>query len=668
MNDNSHFGLSRARVGASTKEVDVEQNSRSKNSFTHHSLTKKNSWTSLATKARRFSKKRRKTSLMSSSKGKGECGKSLPQTGQKNAKSLEDYRVWGNHYLLRALHREISPDLRTAVGDGITLINLVESLTNKCIPGVSHQPVTWSQKLENVHLCFQFLKAEGVRLNGISVEDVIEGQLNDILNLFQQLETHFEYLRYPKETYMDKNHLMGNGKNGRISSGYHTSGYHTEDDGANGGRTTPIIDALPGLLAGSDTNSETDDDIVEPSDIRVHYNDKTGKMYHQLSSDVFTGRSRYPRNSVTFPHGLDKYHTWRDVGTLDNIGYMPSHPSAKARMSGNKTKFGKNDSTHPTETGGLHEKAVVTTSHVKMATPRHAVLLNAEDHHENFCGQENYGLEFTASDFGLDDSVSVERGSISSTGTPVLPDLSSTSSFEDPPLDFSSDASEFARNGVAAFSRLPQDPFTKREQEDAVDIQKQVESLHSMYQKLLVLVDKNSQEVNRKTKWNLPKISGLQVKTRSPSKQRTKDMKSVSRRFNRIESHIVTLARSVDHLRSEVRSQADTSRRLEELKVDVNEFKDSIHSNSFHTRHLQRSNDYKQRLRRLQKLKSFFGEEPPMVTLLLQRMGYDRFIPHFKAEEIGILELPYMTEQRLQNLGIPLGPRLRMLEEMQKFW
>ena len=31
-----------------------------------------------------------------------------------------------------------------------------------------------------------------------------------------------------------------------------------------------------------------------------------------------------------------------------------------------------------------------------------------------------------------------------------------------------------------------------------------------MYQKFLVLVDKNSQEVNRKTKWNLPKISGLQ--------------------------------------------------------------------------------------------------------------------------------------------------------------
>ena len=75
------------------------------------------------------------------------------------------------------------------------------------------------------------------------------------------------------------------------------------------------------------------------------------------------------------------------------------------------------------------------------------------------------------------------------------------------------------------------------------------------------------------------------------------------------------------------------------------------------------------------------------MSLLLQRLGYEvsdtlsrdvsrtshvnfqqffqRFIPLFKAEEIGILELPYMTEQRLQNLGIPLGPRLRILEEIQ---
>ena len=45
---------------------------------------------------------------------------------------LQDYTAWCNHYLVRGLHREISPDLRTAVGDGLTLVNLVECLSEFC--------------------------------------------------------------------------------------------------------------------------------------------------------------------------------------------------------------------------------------------------------------------------------------------------------------------------------------------------------------------------------------------------------------------------------------------------------------------------------------------------------------------------------------------------------
>ena len=46
--------------------------------------------------------------------------------------------------------------------------------------------------------------------------------------------------------------------NGRISSGY-----HSEDDAYMDGRTTPTIEALPGLLAGTDT--ETDNESIDPS-------------------------------------------------------------------------------------------------------------------------------------------------------------------------------------------------------------------------------------------------------------------------------------------------------------------------------------------------------------------------------------------------------------------
>ena len=52
----------------------------------------------------------------------------------------------------------------------------------------------------------------------------------------------------------------------------------------------------------------------------------------------------------------------------------------------------------------------------------------------------------------------------------------------------------------------------------------------------------------------------------------------------------------------------------------------------------------------------------PVFYLLFQQ----RFADNFEAEQVGILEMSYMTEERLQSLGIPLGPRLRIMEEVKK--
>jgi septal ring factor EnvC (AmiA/AmiB activator) len=84
--------------------------------------------------------------------------------------------------------------------------------------------------------------------------------------------------------------------------------------------------------------------------------------------------------------------------------------------------------------------------------------------------------------------------------------------------------------------------------------------------------------------------------------------RSLNRRFNRIESNVVTLARNIDHIRSEIRSQAETSQQLDELRVDVNEFKDSFYSGNNSRQQIpQRSRDYDQRLHRLQKLKRYIA-------------------------------------------------------------
>ena len=38
---------------------------------------------------------------------------------------------------------------------------------------------------------------------------------------------------------------------------------------------------------------------------------------------------------------------------------------------------------------------------------------------------------------------------------------------------------------------------------------------------------------------------------------------------------------------------------------------------------------------------------------------------NFAEEQIGLVELPYMTEDRLGAIGVPMGPRMRILEEAQ---
>lgn len=103
---------------------------------------------------------------------------------------------------------------------------------------------------------------------------------------------------------------------------------------------------------------------------------------------------------------------------------------------------------------------------------------------------------------------------------------------------------------------------------------------------------------------------------------------------------------------------------------------------------------------RVKKLTKFFGDEPPLLRLFLKKLGYEvrirfaylpppiplpspvtrinkdglflfyfvvlqKYAGVFESEKIGMVELPYLTEERLQKMGIPMGPRLRILQEAQ---
>lgn len=53
------------------------------------------------------------------------------------------------------------------------------------------------------------------------------------------------------------------------------------------------------------------------------------------------------------------------------------------------------------------------------------------------------------------------------------------------------------------------------------------------------------------------------------------------------------------------------------------------------------------------------------IFYLLPFSHIQKYANLFEAERVGMIELPYLGEERLQKLGVPLGPRLRILQEAQ---
>ncbi|XP_064082361.1 uncharacterized protein LOC135198575 isoform X2 [Macrobrachium nipponense] len=153
--------------------------------------------------------------------------------------------------------------------------------------------------------------------------------------------------------------------------------------------------------------------------------------------------------------------------------------------------------------------------------------------------------------------------------------------------------------------------------------------------------------------------------------------KTIHKRFQRLESHVVTLARSVAHLSSEMRTQHLMLQEIESIRGEIsmlrtgnnlpnnngghgNKGSNHISWESFRAGIPSLSNPG-----RVKKLTQFFGDEPPLVRIFLRKLGYEKYAGLFEQEKIGMLELPYLSEERLQKIGIPMGPRLRILQEAQ---
>lgn len=164
-----------------------------------------------------------------------------------------------------------------------------------------------------------------------------------------------------------------------------------------------------------------------------------------------------------------------------------------------------------------------------------------------------------------------------------------------------------------------------------------------------------------------------------------KDGKSYNKRFQRLESHVVTLARTVAHLSSEMRNQHLLLQEVEALRLEVQQLRTGGNGpvqtsngtqrfgyvdpeNFFANQDRPAGANSEPRLNRIQanrvrKLTKFFGDEPPLLRLFLKNLGYEKYASAFEEAKIGLLELPFLSDERLDKLGIPVGPRMRILQE-----
>ncbi|KDR10617.1 hypothetical protein L798_15145 [Zootermopsis nevadensis] len=223
---------------------------------------------------------------------------------------------------------------------------------------------------------------------------------------------------------------------------------------------------------------------------------------------------------------------------------------------------------------------------------------------------------------------------------------------------------------------------------DAHAIRKQLEGLENMYSEVLKLLgvkkyggryQPSDPRINKRRLYgsmsSLPSsVSSRPIrdKRRQDERKKVKDIKGINKRFQRLESHVVTLARSVAHLSSEMRTQHLMIQEMENIRGEISALRSqtlAVRSQSVPRglNNLLASGDRDALTNptRVKKLTKFFGDEPPLLRLFLKKLGYEKYAGTFEQERVGMVELPYLTEERLQKMGIPLGPRIRILQEAQ---
>ncbi|XP_075402090.1 neuron navigator 2 isoform X3 [Tenrec ecaudatus] len=135
------------------------------------------------------------------------AGEGLPlrKSGSvENGFDTQIYTDWANHYLAKSGHKRLIKDLQQDVTDGVLLAQIIQVVANEKIEDINGCPKNRSQMIENIDACLNFLAAKGINIQGLSAEEIRNGNLKAILGLFfslsrykQQQQQHHHHLSSP---------------------------------------------------------------------------------------------------------------------------------------------------------------------------------------------------------------------------------------------------------------------------------------------------------------------------------------------------------------------------------------------------------------------------------------------------------------------------------------
>ncbi|XP_076006818.1 neuron navigator 3 [Genypterus blacodes] len=111
------------------------------------------------------------------------------------------YTDWANHYLAKSGCQRLIKDLSQDITDGVLLAQIIQIIANEKVEDINGSPRSQSQMIENVDACLSFLDSRGVNVQGLSAEEIRNGNLKSILGLFFILSRYKQQQQQQQQYY-----------------------------------------------------------------------------------------------------------------------------------------------------------------------------------------------------------------------------------------------------------------------------------------------------------------------------------------------------------------------------------------------------------------------------------------------------------------------------------